>query len=79
MVNALLFIPQIISLVRHQSAESVSLLTFAGFNVIQFFTICHGIVVKDYLLVAGFVLSFITCGIVTLLIIYFKYFKKSEG
>lgn len=75
--NALLFIPQIISILRHQSVQGVSLLTFAGFNVIQFFTVCHGLIEGDYLLVAGYILSLITCGVVTFLIIYFRYIKRA--
>ncbi|WP_058535162.1 PQ-loop domain-containing transporter [Legionella saoudiensis] len=75
-INALLFIPQIVSIWRHQSVQGVSLLTFAGFNVIQFFTVCHGLIEGDHLLAAGYILSLITCGAVTFLIIYFRYTKK---
>jgi MtN3 and saliva related transmembrane protein len=71
-INALLFIPQIIALLKSKSAAGTSLITFAGFNAIQIFTILHGILVKDYLLAAGYLLSFLTCGSVTFLIIYYK-------
>lgn len=76
-VNAFLFIPQVISILKSQSAKGVSLLTFAGFNVIQLFTILHGLYIHDYLLVGGFLLSFITCGAVTLLVFYMRYIKKA--
>lgn len=76
LVNALLFIPQIISLLTCKSAEGVSLITFAGFNVIQLFTVLHGVMAQDYLLAGGFFLSFLTCGVVSLLIIYYRYLKK---
>lgn len=75
-VNAALFIPQIISLLKNKSAESVSLITFGGFNIIQLFTLLHGIMAKDYILVLGYGLSIITCGAVTYLIVYYKYFKR---
>ena len=75
-VNALLFIPQIIAMVRNRSAQGVSLITFLGFNIIQLFTISHGFIVSDYTLVVGFILSFITCGTVTCLIFYYNYFKR---
>lgn len=75
-VNAALFIPQIISLIRTKSANGISLITFAGFNVIQLFTLLHGVYVNDYLLAGGYLLSIITCGTVSLLIIYYRYIKK---
>lgn len=75
-INAALFIPQIISLIRTKSSKGISLITFAGFNVIQLFTLLHGIYVDDYLLAGGYLLSIITCGTVSLLIIYYRYIRK---
>lgn len=76
LVNAALFIPQIISLLRTKSAEGVSLITFAGFNVIQLFTMLHGLYMHDYLLAGGYLLSILTCGSVTILLFYMRYIKK---
>ncbi|HAU0134657.1 TPA: hypothetical protein JBF03_10805, partial [Legionella pneumophila] len=39
LVNALLFIPQIITLIKTKSSQGLSLITFAGFNIIQLFTL----------------------------------------
>jgi len=74
-VNAVLFIPQAIKLFQKKDSKELSLITFMGFNVIQFFTILHGILFKDYLLIIGVALSFITCGLVTILIFYYRYKK----
>jgi MtN3 and saliva related transmembrane protein len=71
-INAILFVPQIIRLYQKKDSREVSLLTFGGFNVIQFFTILHGYIHSDYLLMIGFIASFITCGIVTGMIIYYR-------
>ncbi|WP_028389321.1 PQ-loop domain-containing transporter [Legionella fairfieldensis] len=76
LVNALLFLPQIKALLKNKSAEGVSLITFAGFNVIQLFTLLHGLLIGDYLLVAGYLLSLLTCGAVTVLIVYYR---KNRG
>lgn len=76
-VNAALFIPQIISLIKTKSADSISLITFAGFNIIQLFTMLHGLYVDDYLLAGGYLLSILTCGTVSLLIVYYRYIKKT--
>ncbi|WP_028389307.1 PQ-loop domain-containing transporter [Legionella fairfieldensis] len=72
LVNALLFIPQIKALVKNKSAQGVSLITFAGFNVIQLFTLLHGLLTGDYLLAIGYLLSLLTCGAVTVLIVYYR-------
>lgn len=75
LVNAILFIPQAKIIYQSKCVKDVSLVTFAGFNMIQLFTIFHGLLIRDYALVLGFFLSFLTCGTVTTLIVYYKYFK----
>ncbi|ARG96920.1 SemiSWEET family sugar transporter [Legionella micdadei] len=77
LANAALFIPQIITLLKTKTAKGVSLITFAGFNVIQLFTMLHGLLTEDYLLAGGYLLSIITCGTVSLLIIYYRYMKRN--
>lgn len=79
LVNAALFIPQIISLIKTESAKDISLITFAGFNIIQLFTLMHGLYIGDYLLAAGYLLSIITCGSVSILICYYRYIKKENS
>src|SRR3990167_4860207 len=71
-INALLFIPQIIAILRERSAKGVSLLTFLGFLLIQFAIILHGLMYRDFLLIAGYLLSMVTCGTVVLLVIIYK-------
>lgn len=71
-VNAALFIPQIIELYRVKSSRSLSLLTFIGFNVIQVFTILHAYIHSDRILLLGNVLSLLTCGTVSVLIIVYR-------
>ncbi len=71
-VNALLFIPQAVKIIRTKNAGDLSLTTFLGFNIIQFFTFFHGYLHKDYLLMIGILLSFITCSVVTVLIITYQ-------
>ena len=76
--NALLFIPQIIRLFKAKHANDVSLITFAGFNAINLFTVFHGIVQQDILLIIGFVFSLITNTIVTFLIIWYRFNPKKN-
>ena len=71
-LNAAFFIPQAINLFKQKNSQSVSLITFLGFNVMQLFTALHGYLLKDYLLALGFLLSFFTCGTVTFLIIFYR-------
>lgn len=77
-VNAGLFIPQIISLIKTKSSKGISLITFAGFNIIQLFTMLHGFYLGDYLLAGGYLLSIITCGTVSVLICYYRYIKTEQ-
>lgn len=76
LANALLFIPQIISIFKKKSAEGLSLVTFLGFNIIQIFTLCHGLSTHDHLLVIGYLFSIMTCGTVSILIVYYRYTNK---
>lgn len=71
-LNALLFIPQAIQIIREKSAKGVSLLTFLGFLLIQFSIVLHGFVVKDYLLVVGYIVSMVTCGTVIVLVLRYR-------
>lgn len=71
-INAALFIPQVIKIVREKSAKAVSFITFGGFNLIQIAIIAHGFIHHDWLLAIGMGLSFITCGAVTILIIVYE-------
>jgi MtN3 and saliva related transmembrane protein len=75
-INACLFIPQILALYKVKNSQGFSLLTFAGFCLIQLFTILHGVIHLDYLLIVGFSLSLMTCGTLTLMILYYR--RKSE-
>ena len=78
LINAILFIPQARIIIKTKNVQDVSLITFVGFNIIQLFTLFHGVLTHDYILVFGYLLSIITCGTVSALIIYYKYFNKSN-
>lgn len=71
-INAALFIPQALKIHRDKAAKNVSLLTFLGFNCLQFITILHGYYHQDYILMIGYSLSFITCSFVTLQKLYYQ-------
>ena len=71
-INAILFIPQIVRLFRTKNSRGLSLMTFAGFNAIQFFTMLHAYLHRDYLLLIGMALSLLTCGIVTVMIFLYR-------
>lgn len=71
-INAILFIPQVIRLLKTHNSNDLSLLTFGGFNFIQIFCILHGYLHQDYIFMFGMALSLLTSGTVTLLIIIFR-------
>lgn len=66
-LNALLFLPQALSIWRTRSAEGVSLLTFGGFNVLQALGVIHGVLQNDWSLAVGMCISLVSCGSVTVL------------
>jgi len=70
--NALVFIPQAIKIFKAKSSGELSLVTFLGFNIMQLLTVWHGYLEQDYTLMIGFLVSFITCGMVTILIIFYS-------
>jgi MtN3 and saliva related transmembrane protein len=73
-LNAMLFIPQFIVLHKTKDSRGLSLITFAGFNLIQLATIFHGYLYKDYILMYGYILTLFIAGSVTLLV--WMYRKK---
>ncbi len=75
-INAALFIPQAIKIYTSRSVQGVSLITFAGFLCIQFATVLHAWIVKDYILLVGFLLSMLTCGSVVFSYYAVKKVKK---
>jgi MtN3 and saliva related transmembrane protein len=65
LVNASLFVPQAVKILRSRSAKDVSLVTFGGFNLLQLIGIAHGYLQGDLSLLLGMVASFVACGAVT--------------
>ena len=70
--NALLFVPQAIAVWRKKSDEGVSLVTFGGFSVLQVVGVIHGFYEHDNSLILGLGASFLTCGTVTALTIFYR-------
>lgn len=72
LVNAGLFVPQIVKILRAKSAEGVSVLTFGGFSILQITGILHGYFQGDRYLFWGMIASLLTCGTVALLAIAYR-------
>jgi MtN3 and saliva related transmembrane protein len=71
-INAALFIPQAIRIIKNKDAKEVSFITFFGFLLIQIATSLHGFLNNDYLLTYGTLLSIVTCGTVVVLIAFYR-------
>lgn len=63
--NALLFVPQLMTVWRAKSDAGISLLTFGGFTVLQAVGIVHGLYQRDISLTLGMAASLLTCGSLT--------------
>jgi len=72
MANAGLFVLQAVKIGRARSARGVSILTFAGFCLLQVTGILHGIFQRDLYLLSGMVASLLACGTVTGLAVYYR-------
>jgi MtN3 and saliva related transmembrane protein len=70
--NALLFVPQAVAVWRSKSSKGVSLITFAGFNVLQIIAVTHGVYQHDFSLILGMIASLLTSGTVTVLTIAYR-------
>lgn len=79
MGNAALFVPQALAIWRKKSDEGISLVTFAGFNLLQAIAILQGIYQHDLALIVGMVASLITCGAVTALTIVYRVGRRRAG
>jgi MtN3 and saliva related transmembrane protein len=75
-INGLLFIPQIISILRAKTSTGVSLITFGGFILIQTATVAHGLIHNDMLLVYGYLFSLATCAGVVVLTLFYRIRQK---
>lgn len=71
-INAMLFIPQAIKLIKIKNPYGLSLITFIGFCLTQLSAIMYGIIKHDYVLAIGYGLSLITCGTVTFLLLLYR-------
>jgi MtN3 and saliva related transmembrane protein len=74
--NAALFVPQALAVWRKKSDEGISLITFGGFNILQAIGVVHGVYQHDLSLIVGLGASFLTCGTVTGLTLYYRAARK---
>ncbi len=70
--NALLFVPKIFAVWRKKTDEGISLVTFGGFCALQVISVVHGLYQHDPAMVLGMGASFLTCGSVTALTIFYR-------
>jgi MtN3 and saliva related transmembrane protein len=74
--NAALFVPQALAVWRKKTDEGISLITFGGFNILQAIGVVHGVYQHDLSLIVGLGASFVTCGTVTFLTLYYRAARK---
>ena len=77
-VNALLFVPQAIRIFKNKAANDLSLTTFVGFWLTQLSAVVYGYLNSDYILMIGYILALITCGMATFLMIVYRIKRSSN-
>ncbi len=79
LINAGLIIAQLMKIVSHKSARDVSLVTFAGFGLIQLVTLSYGYMHSASILFYGTMFSLIASLGVVVAIIYYKLLDKKDS
>ncbi len=77
-INGSLFVPQAIKIFKQKSAKDLSLTTFVGFLITQLAAILYGYQHNDFILLYGYLYSFIMCGIVTALMVIYRPRRNNE-
>jgi MtN3 and saliva related transmembrane protein len=70
--NAALFIPQAWRIFISKTPQGSSIITFAGFNFVQFLGIINGLYNLDYALIVGQSISLVACSLVTVQLALYK-------
>jgi len=65
-------VPQIFAVWRKKTDEGISLITFGGFCALQVISVVHGFYQHDVAMILGMGASFLTCGTVTALTIFYR-------
>lgn len=71
-INAALFIPQAIKILRTKEAKDLSLIMFGGFCLIQASAVAYGYIQHDFYMAGVYSLSLLSCGFVTFLIFLYR-------
>jgi|SRR6185437_9247354 len=78
-INAILFVPQIMKLIKWKNAQSLSLLTFIGFDIINILLVIHGLIRHDNILFFGYMLSVIANSFIIFLVIKYRCFDEQKS
>ena len=71
-INALVFIPQALQILKQRSATTISIATFSGLLLIQFSLTLYGAFIGNLILALGCILSVLAVGAILGLAIYYK-------
>ena len=71
-VNALLYVPQIMRIIKEKGSRELSYVMFCGFLCLTFSQVVYGFFKHDWIMAWGNMLTFITCGTVVCLIFFYR-------
>lgn len=74
-VNAVIYVPQVLKVIRLKEARELSFITFFGICLLQLSMALHGYVHQDYGLMIGMLAAFLVSLVLTFLLV--KYRKES--
>jgi MtN3 and saliva related transmembrane protein len=71
-INAALYIPQLLRIVKEKGARELSLIMFGGFWFITLTQVIYGFYIHNIMLAWGTLLTLVTCGVVICLIFVYR-------
>ena len=71
-VNAALYIPQILRILKEKGARELSFIMFGGFWFLTLSQVVYGFYIRDWIMAWGNVLTLLTCGIIVCLIFVYR-------
>lgn len=71
-INALVFVPQIVKILRLKAAKELSFVSFSCMFLLQLLFGLHGLLHQDYALLIGMIAAMMVSGIIAILILIYR-------
>ncbi len=77
-INAIIYVPQIIKVIRLKESRDLSFITFFGICLLQLIIALHGYFYQDYGLMIGMLAAFVVSCTLTFLLVKYRKVKTKN-